>query len=657
MGFALCHCSATLQNWLLICTAIPARCECCGIGATEILIWEICSVSLARIHLHTVNRNPKDLSSDTIPDRRSLHLITMPLHKNPPLQQQQFKNESTLEHGQIQQRRRTLQTISELAPTGMDHEDFQTAVNVRTWAVRSRGTAGRPMSEFKRYQSSPLYCSSPACLKARQHAQDKSLKSFGFQPVPMAQTHHEGKANIHNSNYSRTHERGGIRHKQQGIPDLPCQVGQRPRVSQDCSPIPNCGDQSQPGNKLSQQGSLHRAKSFSRPQGLHRRQSSNSSFGRSGDLSCGYETEPSDRTSTDSSSYRASYDGTIRRSRSGSSTDMSCSSCLNPPPTNSTPPQTQRHYSMPNYMPHKQTMVQQVPPIYSRPVTTKRMVSVPSIRIEHGEISGLSMKDMYVAQQQQQLDIERARLESLAALTGGQENAASPGRATPKSACNDRQSLPSRPAHYTSPSRGSTCSDSSYLKPPPHHSRYRKPRYGPRMIRSEIGSSHPRKLEARVSHHQQHQHQHQQQQQQEREKARDTKEVGRSTYFKPRSLPTRETLTQWKLERDQAQTALDSLQRATKIREKSRRTHASEVEKQHGLGRTAKESKDEDESGKEDECDSDTEESGNKSERKESKGGCWTGFGRLVVLLMKTKMGKKSENKEKEKERAEKWKA
>ncbi|KAF1836013.1 hypothetical protein BDW02DRAFT_494737 [Decorospora gaudefroyi] len=239
------------------------------------------------------------------------------------------------------------------------------------------------------------------------------------------------------------------------------------------------------------------------------------------------DAESSGRASTDSSSFHSTQDGAVQRSRSGSSVHSTFASQIVPPLPVASPPPMQRYRTDTFSYPDINRAIGPGRP--TRPSSTTRTTSLPTIRIERVAATGhenrhsMSRSPQH-KHQHHQTDIQKARLESLAALTA----------AHPTTSSSQRRHQTYRPLSH------------SHLKPPPQY--------------SALSPSH------------------------------NTKTPHTSTDLQPsihekRPLPNRESLTQWKAERDQD---VAGTTRKAHIKERVRRANELELEREQELVKVGK---------------------------------------------------------------------
>ncbi|KNG50267.1 rap guanine nucleotide exchange factor 4 [Stemphylium lycopersici] len=286
-----------------------------------------------------------------------------------------------------------------------------------------------------------------------------------------------------------------------------------------------------------------------------------------------FETEAYEKASTDSSSYKSFHDSTVRRSRSGSSSDTSYSPL---PLTICSPPPVQRYYSMParyrgSSLGPGQPTIAPPPP---RHVSVTRTSSLPTIHAERGEPWGPSKRHPISRSPQSphERDVERARLDSLAALTSTHATPPQDQRYTSSLRHSDRDALPSQQAHhritsyntrshaYSQPHPGppqytslASSSPSSSSSPPP------PPPPPPLLLPANPDTTSTFVSQSLLAAH-------------------------GFPFVEKRSVPRRESLTQWKAERHEACLHFDAGWRA-RIRERVRRANELEVEKEMELVR------------------------------------------------------------------------
>lgn len=157
-----------------------------------------------------------------------------------------------------------------------------------------------------------------------------------------------------------------------------------------------------------------------------------------------------------------------------------------------------------------------------------------------------------MAQQRHQIEIQRARLESLAALTAQGEGPQVHHR-SPSLTSDHRSSLPSQRRRYSS-NQGRPRSD-SHLKPPPRHTPFHQQRV--RANSRTDGGNVEQALDARDS-------------------------TQHRVSLEQRTVPKRESLTQWKTEREEAKVQFEGQQRA-KMKERVRRANEMELVREKEL--------------------------------------------------------------------------
>jgi hypothetical protein len=483
----------------------------------------------------------------------------MPLQKLPA---QGSNNSQAVKRRQLQERRRTLQTISELSASDGAQPDFNVFMRSKPKGqyeeLYHTGLEKQTPNLSKR-RSLPRYCSSPECLRAQAFTNETLLHGSRSQQLRPTQVLRTTKSSMHEQGWNARRERArmeseyavGGPNNERAAYDPKAQFGNNP-LNAGIHTLPS----QQPNRSHarlhdSQQQLLRNSRSFTGVQEQH-----TSYTGISAPIERGeYDTESSGRASTDSSSHRSSHDRAIRRSRSGSSSETSYSSLATPPMPVLPPPRMQRYYSMPSsYLQYHPVVSGPATWMYTGPAATDRTSSLPSIRVEYVGSSPLEQKHTYIAQQKQQLDVQRARLESLAALTAAREGVASPNQ-RPSPPIDHRNSLPSQRNRYSS-NQGRPRSD-SHLKPPPQHTPYHRQR-----VRSNSKTAHNQNLDRHGGH-------------------------AEGASLENRPVPKRESLTQWKTEREEAKAEFEGLQRA-KMRDRVRRANEMELQREKELAEMGK---------------------------------------------------------------------
>ncbi|KAH9875329.1 hypothetical protein J1614_004821 [Plenodomus biglobosus] len=455
----------------------------------------------------------------------------MPLQKLPP--QGPSSNDShASKRRQAQNRRRTLQTISELTTTDGTAPDFVSFITAKR--NEDNANVGGKTNESRKRQSLPPYCISPACVQVQTTVAAPSLRPSVSQHSLQGHRSSTSDLRKYEAGWNARRERARA-HREQAL----VKVGDAHATFNQYQPSTNT---SRPAIRHSQSNPV----SYSTQKQLLRNSRSISGFSQINDI------EPSARASTDSSSFHSSHDSAIRRSRSGSSSDRSfASSRTTPPLPIDSPPPIPHYYTSPiSYNQYMPPVSRSKTPKQERSTSGYRSSSLPTIRIDRPRSAPYDHEhhkartSTLPTYQKHQFDIQRARLESLAALT------ASPP-----------------PLHQL---------NTSSLKQSQHHHNYN---HHPHPQRLSLPFPNPQQQ----SPHHHHQHQHRPRQ------PHHNHHPHRSSLHTPRTLPKRESLTQWKAERDNAQAGREYLQRA-KMMERVRRANEQERERERELRALAAES-------------------------------------------------------------------
>lgn len=527
-------------------------------------------------------RDPEDLSnrdqflialSDQTPIQsfRCLHWLEqiskMLLQKSPP-QGAQAPGPHSTKRRQMQERRRTLQTISELSVTDGNSHDFGSLMKSGQigHVIHARGLpVERKTSNLSKRHSIPQYQLSPQCPNTQLSTLGQVMhKSVSRQSVPRQviqttdRSHSQEGWNAirEKARVQREQAVVGARVRRQASGNT-LTVGGQPSLTNTAPLLPNESSRDRNISYTSHQQLLRNSRSIrGLPQTLEWRPSVGGSIGTPSHHE--HDTESSGRASTDSSSYHSSHDSAVRRSRSGSS-NRSFTLEAAPPLPNMFGPSTQRHYLNPASLHGGSARTQFPASPTARPTSTTRSSSLPSICVENvGALhprtkQNLPGSSQTLTQKEQHVNIQAARLATLAALTASHHNAAQETRLSHASALNTQsphRSNPTspQPRRYSS-SQAGTRSNSTLHAPPPAY-----------LVQTSrttqlLWDQNPDKYNLapeRVS-------------------------------FEQRPVPRRESLAQWNAEREEARAGAAAVPIRPDIKERVRRANQLEEEREKEL--------------------------------------------------------------------------
>jgi hypothetical protein len=178
-----------------------------------------------------------------------------------------------------------------------------------------------------------------------------------------------------------------------------------------------------------------------------------------------YEPQSAERSISDINLHLTPHNTAVRTSRSGpSSSSPSMSNASSPIPVASLR-SMQRYYPMlPQHFGSGSRLITKS---LIRPISTASISSMPSVRLDHFEPSQMQRKSLSrAAQQQHESDVQRARSESLAALTAVHPESYLHQRASPPSLNEPHQASTLSSQHHVASLRHSSHSNSG-LRPPP----------------------------------------------------------------------------------------------------------------------------------------------------------------------------------------------
>ncbi|KAH5071553.1 hypothetical protein HBH95_175830 [Parastagonospora nodorum] len=459
----------------------------------------------------------------------------MPLQKIP--QGRPATDPQMTKRRQLQERRRTLQTISELSAT--EHTPgFRTSIGHAQISPDRLGstTAGtRKSSNVSKRQSLPQYCARPECIESRSPV--PSTDMMLAQRAPLDREGHTSRtqpevgwnarraqarmqaeqtlsANTVRREMSSTSLQAGSFHSRANTPQLSRNKTSQPYLK----------------SYYSQQHLIHDSRSMT---STPSRSDLTSSAGRPlrPSDSREHDGDSSEHTSTDSSSFRSSRDSTMRRSRSSSSSQSLTVPGVPPLPTGC--PQPTRSYYMAATSHYRNGYPVQHPgPMYAKTPSEMRTSSLPYTRV-----------DQYTTP-----------------LLGTM----SPG--PPKNMSSSYFNVPQKPRPKSVSARSSSSQQqqvrqkrsASVTQP----ARYKHPPSAPLPARPASISSRHRASSLKSP--------------------SSTKRTETVTFDQPPSVPDRQSLTKWKSEREEAKAEFNFMHRAT-MKERVRRANEMEQEKEKEL--------------------------------------------------------------------------
>jgi hypothetical protein len=479
----------------------------------------------------------------------------MPLQKLPP-QGLPGVDPQVAKCRQLQERRRTLQTISELSATGGTQSPFRISTTTgRMPLVDFAGSPGnvRKIPNLNKRQSLPQYCARPECAQTRS---PPTLSSGHTQNVQ-----HTAIGNgIHTTTPPRREAGWNARREQARMQAEQALSGANMQREASNSSLKNGGSYttapllprtktSQPylRSYYSQQHLLHNSRSMTgTPSRSEQSCSSGRSLRQTDPREC--DVESSERASTDSSSFRSSHDSTMRRSRSSSSSQSVTLQDVPPLPSGcARPPQS--YYSGLTSHYHNGYPVQLPGPMYARSPSEMRTTSLPYMHVDHvntpllGSNFGVAPVIIMSPHKQHHSHVHKPRSKSLSARSTSSHQQ-TPKKHTPMSSTTSGSSLPSQRSRHSSQD---TCLSSLSSST----------RGRPSSLKSPAPAHLPRKRGGTTT----------------------------VTFDQPpthRAIPDRESLTKWKTEREEAKAEFDGMQRA-KMKERVRRANEMEQEKEKEL--------------------------------------------------------------------------
>ena len=470
-------------------------------------------------------------------------------HTGPPSQRPQLHN-----------RRKTLQTISELSTNEAPGlPDFVTSIGIESirrighdsmpGVARVSPNTAKQQNLPQQHPTPSVHASQPSMTVTPTSGHEVSGRrpAQGRRPMPITTEQAEG--------WNAKRERARMRHELayaearaiQSKSDLRAEVATHSRSSSI--------------DKGSNQHTLLQgSKSFNLSNGeIERRASLGSTNNNNNNSASQYDMRhiASERTSTDSSSYQ-SRDSAINRSRSVSSSTSYTSQSSPPLPTGTT---TDMKGSCAEVVSQKQNLVAFGESARSKTPQTQRSSRTMSLPAHGSKTAGAPHKYMTAtdlrqlpAQQGRPMSAQRARNQALAALTAANSHM----RTT-------------RTSQYSQPSHNSMHYNrhASLTSHPPNTSAHRNSlrHQAHSEAQRRITSPSPARLPERTS---------------RSSLRRQSTDQPRRVSFEARTVPKRESLTQWKKEREHAMANLKT-DHKTRIQERVRRANEQEQEREKEL--------------------------------------------------------------------------
>ena len=436
---------------------------------------------------------------------------------------------------QLQERRRTLQTISELSAT--EHiPGFRTSIgHGKTTPHRLDSTLTRKSSYVSKRQSLPQYCGRPECIESRSPV--PSTDTMLAQGAPLDREGHTSRtqpevgwnarrararmqaelalsANTVRREKSTTSLQAGSFHGRTNTPQLSRNKTSQPYLK----------------SYYSQQHLIQDTRSMT---STPSRSDLTSSTGRPLRHS-EHDGDSSEHTSTDASSFGSSRDSTMRRSRSSSSSQSFTVPGVPPLPTGC--PQPTRSYYTAATSHYRNGYPIQLPgPMYVKAPSETRTSSLPYTRV-----------DQYTTP-----------------LLG-------PMSPTPKNMSSSYFSVPPKPRPKSLSARSSSSHQqqvrhkrSSTITQPARYTTHKQPTSAPLPARPASTSSRHRASSLKSP-------------------SSSSKRAETVTFDQPPSVPNRQSLTKWRSEREEAKAEFNFMQRAT-MKERVRRANEMEREKEREL--------------------------------------------------------------------------
>ena len=494
----------------------------------------------------------------------------MPLQKLPPNGPLSM-SASTNQRPQLQNRRRTLQTISELSSTPNEGlPDFVSSIgieNIRRVAQDNTPGVSRTTSRPAKRQSLPQYHSSTdvhsphptiTITPANGQQTQPSLSKQGQRPMPITNEQVEG--------WNAKRERARMQ-QELAITEARVWQGTSDQGAEIALSAVRPNTKSRPQSIRSTAYQQSPLKSGSSGSCLSGKVERCASLGSTNNNASKYDTRPeaSERASTDSSSYQ-SHDSAIDQSRSGSS-NTSYASQDAPPLPHGTTEEMKGYCAEPVLQNHNfVSFGESARSKNLNPGRSSRTYTLPTDGSKHTSAqryryaTAPDLRQLPNQQQPPRISAQRARNQALAALTAANSHVRTnqrPQYPIPTYASqhqNRHASLTSHPPN--SSARRNSAS--------PHRNSLR---YQARLeAQRRTTSPSPAHLNDYINHKSLHRH----------------SDQPRHVSFETRTVPKRESLTQWKKEREEAKANLH-LDHKVLMQERVRRANELELEKEKEL--------------------------------------------------------------------------
>jgi len=435
----------------------------------------------------------------------------------------------TTKRPQMQERRRTLQTISELSATATTIPDLRAYArnSLMPQPTRSNTSSNGRRTPNSHKRRSLQYCARPECVEIRSPPPVPSIHRPATQRTSSHRSSHMKSPQPYEAGWNARRElarkqaeqalSGTSIQREPSMPDL--QLKYRPALP-DVSP----SSHSKPHEPYlrsyySQQHSLRNSRSMSSTTSRPERRLSNGAPPQD----TRYEAEPSVRTSTDSSSFRSSRSSAIRRSRSSSSSQSFTLQGVPPLPSGCAQP-INPYYSTLHSPYHNGYPIQLPGPMYAQAPSEMRASSLPYMTGRHS-FTGVSTA-LYSHPPSKQ--------------HGHAQKIPRPKSLSSQTSTGHQQSLSKRSSQSSikSQSRRRSTHQQGFPPPPP--------------VQPHTQSTPP-------SHHH-----------------------PSPSHLPPRPLPNRTSLTKWASERAEIRAEFNGMQRA-RVQERVRRANEMEQEKEREL--------------------------------------------------------------------------
>jgi hypothetical protein len=498
----------------------------------------------------------------------------MPLQKSSPQGPSVF-DPQTVKRCQLQERRRTLQTISELSVTDGTMPNFTRSNGPRHMNMRSPSGAsigGRKTPNMYKRRSLPQYCARPECNATHSSITMSPMHVMGVQRLHAESGVHTISSSPYEASWNARRERGRVQTEQALIG-----AQLRSDTSTDNLQIGNQTTLPTVSSLLCARSSRPDFMPYSSQQRVFRNSLSQPSYSKrqpglddSTKLKMDVRNEmgSSRRTGGDSSSFHSTHKSVVRKSRSCSSTTSYTSQEV--PPIHSGPVRLAQHFHA--FTKQSETTAAGRVPIsgYSNPHSISRMYSLPRIKLDHGVSYGNDDNNIHMS--------SRARPEQMIHVSSQR---AQPEWHPTHSISRLERPLGSHASYVTAPDQWQqdavrnapqktitlSNSHSSGLSSNQRHSRSRSSFKASSPIRTP-----PPAYSANSANYSIHK--------------QNSDEVGLSPpldiNFQKQSIPSRESLMKWKSEREEMKAEFDGIERA-KMKERVRRANELEQEKEKEL--------------------------------------------------------------------------